>query len=615
VVGDTVCVSATGLLNPAVIMKTSPGCLFSARELLTLTTLALGLAAAPAADPRVDSWYTQGTGRYARLYETDADLAAGNSRTTWSRGTTTQSLPAYCGVQEVLSSASWVYLKTTGLGSHAMGPWYLNAAHTQNFPNYPGNKKVTYRIPRTPSVPATKTLTGLGAIGYFVDGVAMFDSRDGFVWTGAAESGMGTGYWNRDAYVNEGVTFDPALAHQPGDGTYHYHANPAALRHQLGDHVDYNPATRVYTESTAPATQHSPLLGWVRDGYPIYGPFGYSNATNPASGVRRMISGYVLRDGQNGADNLTVSGRSTIPAWAVRLYNVSSNQAGPAVSATYPLGRYMEDNAYLADLGRVQGTDFDLDEYNGRFCVTPEFPGGTYAYFVSISPSGVPVYPYNIGRAFYGNPTGNTVTTIAEAVTTNFVGGANSTLRQGLSRASNNIVTLSWSAVEGGTYRVESTTNLTAWTVTATNLAAVRDTGSYSESANAAQKAYRVTRTALADYDSFTTTTTNGGTSNGILSVTPTSAARGATFTLTINLDPAAVPPLPPATAPVQSVTIGSIAGTSRVHVSQTQVTASVTIPAGSATGPQTVTVVFPGPPTNPTATITYTLANGFTIN
>ena len=76
---------------------------------------------------------------------------------------------------------------------------------------------------------------------------------------------------------------------------------------------------------------------------------------------------------------------------------------GPTVSSSYPFGRYMEDNAYLGDLTNsatgsnyVHGVDFDLNEYNGRFCVTPEFPGGTYAYFVSISSSSsnaVPTFP------------------------------------------------------------------------------------------------------------------------------------------------------------------------------------------------------------------------------
>ena len=234
----------------------------------------------------------------------------------------------------------WVSLRTTGLGAHTMGPW------PANFPNLPANQHVFYRVPRQPAVPVTKTLTGLGTIGYFVDGVAMFDSRDGFVWTGSAEAGMGAGYWNREAYVDEGATFDPAYAHQEGGGTYHYHANPVALRHRLGDQVDFNPVTGIYTEATTPPTRHSPILGWVRDGFPIYGPYGLANATNPASGVRRMRSGFQRRNGQLGSDYLTTTGRKTIPAWATRVDGVSAAQPGPAVSTAYPLGRYMEDNAY-----------------------------------------------------------------------------------------------------------------------------------------------------------------------------------------------------------------------------------------------------------------------------
>ena len=71
------------------------------------------------------------------------------------------------------------------------------------------------------------------------------------------------------------------------------------------------------------------------------------------------------------------------------------------MSSSYPLGRYMEDNDYLGDHGYVQGKDFDLDEFNGRYCVTPEYPNGTYAYFVAVSSNGTPVFPYNIGRGYY----------------------------------------------------------------------------------------------------------------------------------------------------------------------------------------------------------------------
>src|SRR2546430_10088972 len=56
--------------------------------------------------------------------------------------------------------------------------------------------------------------------------------------------------WNRAAYLNESVTFDPGLARQPQDGTHHYHANPIALRYLLGDHVEFNALGELKTPST-----------------------------------------------------------------------------------------------------------------------------------------------------------------------------------------------------------------------------------------------------------------------------------------------------------------------------------------------------------------------------
>ena len=460
------------------------------------------------ADPLQNGWFTDFSGKYARLYTNTTDQLAGISRTTWSRGALTQALPAYSGVQGVYSSASWVYIRTSGLGVHIMGPWYLNFAKTANalFPNLPVNKNVLYRIPRVPTVPGSKTLTGLGAIGYFVDGVAMFDGRDGNYWNGTTEvGGMGTGYWNRDAYTNEGVTFDPALAHQPGDGTYHYHANPIALRYLLGDHVDYNAGTKTYAESTNAVTGHSPLLGWVRDGYPIYGPYGYSVSNNAASGVRRMISGYQLRNGVNGTDNLTATtNRSTIPAWAQRAYSTGASHGGPIVSTNYPLARYMEDYAFLGDLaGHTNGVDYDLDEYNGRWCVTPEFTNLTYVYFVSVSASGAPVFPFNIGRSFYGNPAGAVVGAITESVITNFIGGASNAVEvTGIdTNATDDEIALVWSSVDGGTYVIESATNLAgSWQNVATNVATGGTTTRAVLSVSGDSKFYRVGRSGVAAY-------------------------------------------------------------------------------------------------------------------
>ncbi|MDB6024039.1 MAG: hypothetical protein JWM68_262 [Verrucomicrobiales bacterium] len=574
-------------------------------------------------DPRTNSWITSSAGQYARLYTNATAQAAGNAVTTWTFSsisgtpvTGSQTNPVYSGVQEITSSTNWVYIRSSALPASPIGPLVAYAPAAMLLPY---NQKAFFRIPRTPAYTSSKSLTAGGAVGYLVDGVQMFDTRDALSWTGSSE-GMGTGYWTRDAYVNEGYGFDPVQGHSAPGGAYHYHANPRGLRYLLGDHVDFNSAAKTYSESTNAVTKHSPILGWVRDGYPLYGPYGYSSASNSLSGIRRMISGFVLRNGQSNTANLVVTGRTNIPLWAQRLYGVST-ATGPSDFTTYPLGRYLEDSDYLGDLintgtgsNNVKGTHFDLDEYNGRWCVTPEFPNGTYAYFVAINSDGSPKYPYYIGRSFFGTPTGGAVSNLTEAVVINFVGGTNMPLQINTPGKVGSTVTLTWSGVDGGSYKVESSTNLPTWTTLSTNIAAPKAVGAYTNAAPEPNKFYRVSRVAVANYESVGTTTTGGGGGggNGITTVSPTSGNRGTTLTLTINLDAAVNPP--PQPAPINSVTVGSITGSSNVHVSPTQVTSSITIPANATTGAQTVTVIFPGPPDNPTATVTYTLPSGFTV-
>jgi hypothetical protein len=557
-----------------------------------------------AADPMIESWLTNYSARYARIYTTDVNKTNGVSVTTWSNGTQTQSLPAYSGVQEIDSSSNWIYLRTTGLGIHVMGPW-----QNGSFPNLPVNTKTFYRIPRTNAVPGTKTLTGGGPIGYFVDGVAMFDSRDAFYWNGTTNV-AGTGSWNREAYVNEGATFDPAYAHQPQDGAYHYHASPIALRYELGDHVDFNATTKTYSEFTNAVTKHSPILGWVRDGFPVYGPYAYSNALDASSPIILMRSGYQLRNGNRGTDNLANTLRTNLPAWAVRLYG--ANAVGPTNIALYPVDIYMEDNAYLCDLTNkltgsnyVQGVDFDLDQYNGRFCVTPEFPGGTYAYFVNISSNGTPLFPYDIGRAFFGSPVGDTVTSIAETVVTNFLGGTNTAARMNTPGANNETVTLTWSAVEGGSYQVESTTNFSAWTILATNISPNQILGGYANVTALDKNFYRVGRMAVANFDPVSGTSSAGG--GFVAPGGSVSKGTGTNVTVTITLP--TNPPQPPAGNVSTSVTLaGTIPGSGLSRPTAGTVVATFAISAAAPIGAQNIVIVF-----NPAPT--YTMTGAFTIN
>jgi hypothetical protein len=59
------------------------------------------------------------------------------------------------------------------------------------------------------------------------------------------------------------------------------------------------------------------------------------------------------------------------------------------------MGDCVDDYIYTAGSG-------DLDVHNGRWCHTPEYPTGTYAYFVAIDANLNPVYPLIIGPTYYG---------------------------------------------------------------------------------------------------------------------------------------------------------------------------------------------------------------------
>jgi uncharacterized protein (TIGR03437 family) len=226
---------------------------------------------------------------------------------------------------------------------------------------------------------------------------------------------QGDGVWVRNAYYGEAQTFDKCLGHQPGNGQYHHHAHPVCLRAQLDDNlvtVNTGRTGTVYREKAAPWT-HSPILGWALDGYPIYGPYGFSDPNKASSAIKRMKSSFRLR---------TLTQRTSLPDWALGHHPntpqmLAVSQYGPDVSDTFPLGRYVEDFDFVQGFG-------DLDQYNGRICITPEFPNGTYAYFVTLDDNGTPAFPYIIGMQYYGSVTGTNNTAAPANAQGYFANGA-----------------------------------------------------------------------------------------------------------------------------------------------------------------------------------------------
>ena len=304
--------------------------------------------------------------------------------------------------QQVEYSDNFVYITATGVPAYPTGPF---------LDGNPSNAQNQNNIIKIPLLPLENTGTPDdtvgGNIGVFVNGVALFDYRDGVAWNPATNSLCGgpgnppcpggpnaSMDWNRDAIPAEMDGFDCSKGH-PAMGNYHHHQNPSAFKLDLeivSDICNLYDADGLYFIDE---TIHSPLIGFAFDGFPIYGAYGYRNADG-SGGLERIKSGYQLRD---------ITERTH---WA----DGTDVDDGPDVNGTYFLGYFREDYEFIS-----HSEEYYLDEHNGRFCVTPEYPAGTYAYFATVDENWNSAYPYAVGPSFYGNFENRIVTSITEETT------------------------------------------------------------------------------------------------------------------------------------------------------------------------------------------------------
>ncbi|MBL7827275.1 MAG: YHYH protein [Saprospiraceae bacterium] len=257
-------------------------------------------------------------------------------------------------VQQVQYSVNNVYISTNNIAD-----WIPIGYDWPNNPWFPESQNFVFKITRHPEEnTGNKIQTPYGHIGLWTNGVSIYNPKD-------AKSWQEENVWFQNAFYFEHLameTFDPCLGHPNNMHEYHLHVNPTCLYDD--------------TDSSA----HAPLIGFAFDGFPIYGAYAYKN-TDGSGPITRMQSSYRLRN---------ITDRTTLPNGTA----LAADQHGPAL-VIYPLGAYVEDYEYVPGLG-------DLDEWNGRFCVTPEYPSGTYAYFVTIDAAQTPVYPYVLGPKFFG---------------------------------------------------------------------------------------------------------------------------------------------------------------------------------------------------------------------
>ena len=342
-------------------------------------------------NPAITGWLINTTGITGRHY------AAGNPTPIVDA--------VQANVQLVQYNTTYAYVSATGIPAYITGP-------------FPGNPSIAtaqnkiFRIPLNPVQGSGTVATTGGNIGVFKNGVALFDYRDGVAWnnaTGALCGGPGnptcpggpgtTQAWNRDAIPAERGGFDCAKAH-PAMGNYHHHQNPSAFNldlNILSNVCDAYPSDGLYVINP---TQHSPLLGFAYDGFPIYGAYAYTN-TNGTGAITRMKSSYQLKS-----------------------YPTGLRTNGPAINQvvgtqTFFNGYFREDYEYIDHTGDATY----LDSHNGRICNTPEYPAslypnGIYCYFATVDANHNSAYPYAVGPTFYGNITVSTVTSVPAGTTT-----------------------------------------------------------------------------------------------------------------------------------------------------------------------------------------------------
>jgi hypothetical protein len=361
------------------------------KKLILIIALGIGTMTFAQTNPAITAWLQNTTGIMGSHY------VSGNP--------TVINDAVEANVQTVQYSANWSYIITNGIPSYHTGPFL------DGNPSLATDQNAIFKFPLNPTQnTGTLTATTGGNIGVFINGVALFDYRDGVAWNTGTNSlcgglpgmspcpggPMASQSWNRDAVPAEKLGFDCSKGH-PANGNYHHHQNPSAFNLDLtviSTICDIYAADGLYAINPS---EHSPLIGFAYDGFPIYGAYGYANA-NGTGGIVRIKSGYQFRN---------ITDRTV---WA----DGTDVADGPIVSATYPLGYFREDYEFVSHTGQE---DY-LDTHNGRFCVTPEYPAGIYCYFATVDANHNSDYPYVVGPYFYGNKTAAKVTSISEAVTT-----------------------------------------------------------------------------------------------------------------------------------------------------------------------------------------------------
>ncbi len=235
---------------------------------------------------------------------------------------------------DISSDGEYRWIKSNGVPDHEHGIF-----PNRGNPNAMSAQKYSFRVPLNPVRSMSVTpLTNKMFFGVALNGVPFDPGTAEFYYN---DPSSGWKYEALSGSLDLGIDF--SNGHVQPNGAYHYHGIPKGI-------------VRSYR-----IKEHSRIIGYAADGFPIYAVAGYKDPTDPSKGLAGIRSSYLVKKG---------------------------------VRPTGPGGPY--DGTFVQDYIYYQNSG-DLDECNGRFGVTPDFPDGTYHYFLTDS------YPF-VPRCFRGSP-------------------------------------------------------------------------------------------------------------------------------------------------------------------------------------------------------------------
>ncbi len=284
-----------------------------------------------------DSWYCQdGNGPWVR-----DDNGEGNTYNANTNGVNAPngggSGPWFQCEVSVSVSSTEMNVNSNGIPNHnwvsAFGPGDIQT-HTWSIPLNPANDTIGGHV--STNCPAAngqwECAADRGQVAVAANGVPIFGPEEG---PGGDAVALDFFYFTED---RQQIDLGYCGAHAGPTGVhYHWDAMCQYWEPETGETM------QDYDWSLIDSTKHSPIIGWSFDGYPIYGMYTWDDA----GAVKGMKSSYAVERTSEGGDQ----GYNGIDDWN-----------------------------YVSASG-------DLDQCNGRFGPTPEYPEGTY-YYVSTPLSG-----------------------------------------------------------------------------------------------------------------------------------------------------------------------------------------------------------------------------------